>query len=358
MTYRVGSALLLKGSTGAWTFAISVLRRMGPILARAIVFRMKCVVGAILAAMLASCHSAPDPTASLAWAYPHGPTSTFGQPLPPGPFRVPGSALVLTRDQVGHAPQPIDWHPEAHPPAPPAVGGPAKNGATPCAECHLLNGAGFPASANLAGLPAAYIIEQVQAFRSGQRTSARAGQPNTAEMIKTAKAVTPAALREAADYYAHLPRPHWLKVVEGPDAPRTVPDTFGWLNAAPGGGTEPLGDRIVELSDDLPRMMIGDDAVMLVDHVPPGAIARGRQVTQSGGAGGVPCKTCHGEHLGGMGAAPPITGRPAGYVARTLWDLRSGTRQNPGAVPMGAIARGLTPAQIRDLAAFLASVDG
>ena len=324
----------------------------------------RVVAALALSTLLAACQRDAGPTAGLAWAYQHGDTTTFGQPLGPGPFRVPGSTLVLTRDQVEHAGKPIDWHPDAHPPAPPVVAGPAVGEATPCAECHLFNGAGFPASADLAGLPAAYIVEQVGAFRSGQRTSARGGQLNTAEMIKTAKAVSPAALREAAAYFARLPRPRWLKVVEGANAPRTMPDKFGWLNVAPGGGTEPLGDRIVELSDDLPRMMMGDDQVMLIDHVPPGAIARGRKVAESGGGAGVPCRTCHGERLsgllggllGGLGAAPPIAGRPAGYIARTLWDLRSGARANAGAAPMLPIARALSPAQVRDLAAYLASL--
>lgn len=316
-------------------------------------------VSAVVAfAMLASCQRTPDPTADLAWAYPRGKTTTYGQPLGPGPFRVPGSRLVLTGAQIETAKNPIDWHPETHPPAPRAVAGPAEPGATACAQCHLFNGAGFAASANLAGLPADYIVEQVEAFHSGQRTSTLAGAPNTAEMIKTARAVSPAALREAAAYFAKLPPPRRLKVVEAADAPRTVPDRFGWLDPAPGGGSEPLGDRIVELSEDLPRMMIGDDAVVLIDHVPPGSIARGRQVAASGGAAGVPCRTCHGEHLAGLGVVPPITGRPAAYVARTLWDLRSGARRNAGAAPMRAVAARLTPAQIRDLAAYLASVDG
>lgn len=313
-------------------------------------------MAAVLALLLASCAGHLDPTADLAWAYPHGETTTFGKPLAAGNYRVPGSPLVLTGAQIDGATGPIDWHPDAHPPAPRPVAGPGEHGATPCAECHLLNGAGFPAAANLAGLPADYIIEQVEAFRNGQRNSARKDQPNTAEMIRTAKAVAPAALREAAGYYARLPDPRRLRVIEGAAAPRTVPDKFGWLDPARGGGTEPLGDRIVELSEDLPRMMIGDDAVMLVDHVPRGAIARGRHVIETGGGAAMPCGTCHGGHLAGMGAAPPITGRPAAYVARTLWDLRIGARANAGAAPMRVVARGLSPAQVRDVAAYLASL--
>jgi cytochrome c553 len=204
-------------------------------------------------------------------------------------------------------------------------------------------------------LPAAYIIEQVIAFRNGERRSASPDQPNTAEMIKAAKAVTPEALRQAADYFARLPRSRWVRVIEGATAPRTFPDRYGWRNAVPGGGTEPIGDRIIELSDDLPRMMIGDDHVMLTDYAPPGAIARGRRVSETGGAGGIPCQSCHGANLNGGGAAPRIAGRPAGYIARTLWDIRVGARHNAGVAPMRNVAMGLASSEIRDVSAYLAS---
>ena len=268
---------------------------------------------------------------------------------------MPGSAVVLTRAQIEKATGPIDWHPEDHPPAPAVVGGPTRGEQTPCGECHLLNGAGFPASADLAGLPADYIIEQVGAFRTGERQSANRGQPNTAEMIKVAKLVSPSDLKQAAAYFSHLPRSPWVRVVESATAPRTTADKYGWRNAAPGGGTEPIGNRIVEVSDDLPRMMIGDDHVMLTDYAPPGAEERGRRVATTGGGAGVPCQTCHGARLNGAGAVLPIAARPAGYVARTLWDIRTGARHNPGAMPMQAVARGLTAQQITDVSAYLAS---
>jgi cytochrome c553 len=294
------------------------------------------------------------PNGAPAWVYPRGDRSVFGTPLGPGPFHVPGSALVLTRDQFDRARKPIDWHPADHPVAPASVSGPV-DGSEPCAECHLFNGAGFPGAASLAGLPADYIVEQVTAFRTGERVSADAGQPDTAEMIKVAKSVPPEALRQAADYYAHLPRPRWLRVVESATAPRTVPDRFGWLDPALEGGTELVGDRIIELSQDWPRLMIYDDHVMLVDYVPPGAIARGKHLAETGGGAGVPCRSCHGVDLAGARAVPGIAGRPAASIARALWDMRLGARRNVAAAPMLAVAAKLQPAQIRDLSAYLAS---
>ena len=305
---------------------------------------------------LSGCDRGARLTAGLDWAYPRSETTTFGAPLGPGPFSAPGSARTLSRQQVEASPGPIDWFPKDHPPAPAVVGGPSVGGATPCAECHGYNGAGFPGSADLAGLPADYIVEQVNAFRTGERRSAVADQPNTAEMIKVARAVTPAALKAAADYFAGLPRSRWLRVAESPTAPRTRPDKYGWRDPAPGGGTEPIGDRVVELSDDLPIGFLGDDHVILRDYAPPGAIDRGRRVVESGGGGGLPCRSCHGPRLGGAGPAPPISGRPAGYVARTLWDIRVGARRNAGVAPMQPIARGLSASDVRDVSAYLASL--
>jgi cytochrome c553 len=269
---------------------------------------------------------------------------------------MPGSRLTLTAAQIEKADGPIDWYPEDHPPAPAIVRGPAASGTTPCAECHAFNGGGFPASAELAGLPAAYIVEQVKAFRSGDRRSAQAGQPNTAAMIEAALSVTPQELDEAAAYFASLPRKPWLYVVETTTAPRTIPDKYGWLNPAPGGGTEAVGDRIVELSDDIQRAFLNDDHVTLTDYVPPGAVARGAVIAATGGAAGIPCTTCHGPELRGTEIAPPLAAHPAGYVARTLWDIRVNARRGPSVAQMQRSAKTLSPAEIRDVAAYLASL--
>ena len=315
-------------------------------------------LGAV-ALTLAACERAKPPaapTAGLAWAYPRGADSVFGKPLGPGPFHVPGGALTLTRAQMEAAVEPVDWRPDEHPPAPAIIRGPTASKVTPCAECHGFNGAGYPGSADLAGLPAAYIIEQVQAFRSGERRSADPEQPSTAEMIAVAKGVRSEELAQAAAYFAQLPRPHPVRVLETDAAPRTVPDKYGWLDPAPGGGTDPIGDRVVELSDNLPLSLLGDDHVTLTDYAPPGAVARGRAAVESGGGGGAPCKTCHGPQFRGGSLAPPLAGRPAAYLARTLWDIRVGARRGPSVSLMQGPAKGLSPAQIRDISAYLASL--
>jgi cytochrome c553 len=102
--------------------------------------------------------------------------------------------------------------------------------------------------------------------------------------------------------------------------------------------------------------MIGDDHVMLNDYAPRGAIAQGARIVATGGSAGAPCASCHGAGLRGTDHIPPIAGRPAGYVARTLWDIRVGARRNLEAAPMLGIARTLAPADIRDVSAYLASL--
>ncbi len=321
---------------------------------------LRVVIAAIGAAWLAAAFGTNDAntalTTGLAWAYPSGSTTAFGSPLGPGPFRMPGSPLTVTRTQMEHAEGPIDWYPKDHPAAPRVVKGPASGKAEPCAECHGFSGAGFPGSADLAGLPAAYIAEQVRSFASGERHSADPHQPNTAEMIKVAKSVTPRQLQEAAAYFAHLPRTHWLRVVETSTVPKTIPDKFGWLDPAPGGGTEPIGERIVELSDDLPQSFLGNDHVVLTDYVPPGALSRGRAIVETGGVSGQPCTVCHGASLRGGQTAPPLAGRSAAYLARTVWDIRVGARHGLAVTPMVAPSRALSALDIRDAAAYLASL--
>lgn len=314
--------------------------------------RLRAWLATCIAASLIGCSPKASPaTDELAWAFPQGPSTVYGTPLPAGPFSVPGSPLRFTRAQID-SDTPPDWFPQDHPPAPEIVlrGGPGRP--TACAECHLHNGAGFPATADLAGLPAAYIVAQVRAFRDGSRRSAQVGAPNTEEMIKVAKHVSEADLVRGAAYYAGLPHGRWVRVVETTRVPRTVPDHYGWLNRAPGGGTEPVGERIVELSNDMTHAMLGDDHVGITDYAPPGAIARGAWIAQHGPQ---PCTACHGTDLNGSAMAPRLAGRPAAYLARQIWNFRSGARHDAASGLMAAPASALTPAQIVDVTAFLAA---
>jgi cytochrome c553 len=314
------------------------------------------VVGTAAALGLGACGPAKAPAgASLAWAYPKAAKQPFG-PTAPGPKQLPGSTLTFTAAQVADDENPVDWFPGEHPPAPAIVAHQPAGGPTPCAECHQFNGKGFLGAPDLAGLPAAYIVQQIEEFRSGRRLSWEHGRPATAEMVEVAKKVTDADLASAAAYFAALPRPPRFRVAEADKAPATRPNYYGWLDLAPGGAAQPTQGRVIEVAEDFDRMVLGDDHVGVVDYAAPGAVARGEALVHAGGRGGQPCAACHGADLRGMGETPALAGRSAAYLARMLWDIKTGARQGPAVTPMLAPTAHLEEADIADVTAYLASL--
>ncbi|MBS0361025.1 MAG: c-type cytochrome [Proteobacteria bacterium] len=307
---------------------------------------------------LSACHPKPpeSPPPALAWAYPKVPDAPLPT-LPPGRYAAPGSRISLTSQQLNDDEGgPPDWFPDEHPPAPGVVTHSQQGGPIPCAECHLINGQGFLGAPDLAGLPADYIKAQVLAFRSGERRSAEQDRPATGEMITVARKVSDAELDQAAAYFAGLPRRQWFKAVEADSGPATVPSHYGWQDRAPAGGSAPLNGRIVEVAEDWQRTMLEDPHSGVLDYLPKGAVARGEALARTGGPGGQPCHSCHGADLKGGPGTPPLAGRSAAYVARMLWDIKTGARNDVGAAPMKGPTRNLTPAQITDLAAYLVSL--
>jgi cytochrome c553 len=309
----------------------------------------------LLIALAAAAPAPPHPGPDLLWAYPSDAASHVALPRGQGPFHVPGSRLAFTRLAVADDANPVDWFPQEHPPPPPVIAHQRPGGPTPCAECHLYNGRGFLGAADLNGLPAAYIAQEVKAFRTGQRRSAEAERFDVLEMIKVARAVSDAELAQAAAYYAALPRTPRLRYVEVAKVPATRPDKFGWLDLVPGGGLEPIGRRVIEVSQDMSLMLLGDDRVDLIDYAPRGAARRGA-ILAAGGPGRAPCRSCHGPELRGAGEAPPLAGRSAPYLARMLFDIKAGARAGANVARMRPSARVLSDADIADLAAYLASL--
>ena len=310
-------------------------------------------LAALAALSVAACK--PKPGDTLSWAYPH---AAKGGPLPQapqGPQHAPGSNLTLSAAQVNDEKNPPDWFPGEHPPPPDIVAHGRPGGPTPCGECHLINGQGFLGAPNLAGLPSGYIVQQIQEFRSGRRQSWETGRPATQEMIGIATHVTDAEAVQAAAYFASLHRQPWVRVVESNTAPVTLPNYYGWLDLAPNGGSTPINGRIVEVPEDTARMMLEDPHSGVIDYAPVGSISRGEALVRGGGPAGQPCAGCHGADLKGMGDTPPLAGRAATYLARMLWDIKTGARRGPAVAAMQAPAAGLGEADIRDISAYLAS---
>jgi len=73
---------------------------------------------------------------------------------------VPGSTKQYTQAQIDDIFNPPDWYPSEHPPMPQIVMTGGTRARTACAQCHLPSGDGHPESANIAGLPANYIVRQ------------------------------------------------------------------------------------------------------------------------------------------------------------------------------------------------------
>jgi len=304
---------------------------------------------------LAACQPKPVTTAELDWAYPSAPDAPLPQ-APAGVYRVPGSPLSFSADVLNdHAP---DWFPNEHPPAPIVVAEGRKPGPEACSNCHNYNGAGYIGIPDLAGLPASYIVEQIHEFRSGRRRSTQPDRPSVQVMTQMAEQVIDQDLSAAATYYAALQRPHWYRVLETTTVPKTVPNHYGWRDLDPRGGAEPIRGRIIELPEDAHRMLwMSDPHVGVVVYAPPGSVARGAVVAHSGGGAGQPCTSCHGAGLKGLGEAPPLAGRSAAYLARELWDIKSGARSGPAAALMQGPAKGLSAEQVRDVAAYLSSLN-
>jgi cytochrome c553 len=306
-----------------------------------------------LAAGLVCAQSAVPPP----WAFTVNPPPTPGAqspaPADPAPKQLPGSTASFTVAQTRDAYNPPDWHPNDHPPMPDAVAHGRPKEMRACGFCHLVNGYGRPENASLAGLPAAYIIQQMADFKSGDRKSSepKMGPPNA--MIQDAKAAKDDEIKAAAAYFASVPFKKWIRVVEAKDAPRT---RIAGSMHVPTDGTEALGQRIIEAPENLERTQLRDASSGFVAYVPPGSIKTGETLVKAGGNGRtVVCGTCHGADLKGLGPIPPLAGRSPSYTVRALFDLQQGVRKGPWSALMKAAVEKLTVDDMIAIAAYTAS---
>lgn len=285
------------------------------------------------------------------WVTPAAGDAHAGKPDARKLLEVPDARTRFTEAQITDLNRAADWFPERHPPLPAVVAsGQGDRGA--CGYCHLPGGEGRPENASLAGLPKDYIQRQVQAIARGERTGLKPDWVPSALMVRVARATSPKDLDAAAAYFSRLSFVSHVRVVEGDVAPSAAPAHFVW--ARRGGGTMPLGERIIETPESMERFERRDPNVAFVAYVPAGSISRGAALAASGGPGGVACASCHGiEFHGGLG--PPLAGRSPTYIARQLMAFRSGARRELEAAPMRLAAGKLTDRQVIDLAAYLAS---
>jgi cytochrome c553 len=290
---------------------------------------------------------------AMGWASPLNPPPAAPSPMPDmhKPLHVPGSAYTYTLNDYDHMFGAPDWFPQDHPPMPRIVAR-GRKPAWACSYCHLPTGQGRPENAPLAGLPAAYIIEQVKAFRSGERVG---GQPElTRYMRAEATHVTDADLKQAAGYFASLHFKPWTQVIETATVPKTHNAHYMLVTDA-GTAREPIGDRIIETSTDMARTELRDTRFGFVAYVPPGSIARGAVIASKGAGELVPCESCHGPDLRGVGNIPPLAGRSPTYIVRQLIQFRLGGRSNAAAAPMRQEVSHLSLKDMIATAAYAAS---
>jgi cytochrome c553 len=308
------------------------------------------VVSALATGGLAN---APDPPP--AWAFP---TRTPGHgPAPENPkaiAHVAGSSAAYRWGDLQNPNFRMSWFPREHAPMPAIVA--VASGHTPfgCGFCHGETGLGGPESAALAALPANYIVEQVSEMKAGRRRVAEPRMNAPKGMMLEAQRVGLADLTTAANYFSKLPYRSRIRVVETDRAPKTEVEVDLYARV-PGGGSEPLGQRIVEIPDDIKDWELGNPHAKYVAYVPKGSIHRGAALVASGD-GAAPCATCHGADLNGMGGVPGIAGRSPSYLARQLYDIQHGTRTGPAVAQMLPEVAHMTAADRIAIVAYLASM--
>ena len=308
-------------------------------------------VTAVAAGALFAATITPPPP----WAFPVNPPGTPPKNDDVTPKHVPGSSVALTIDQTRDAYNVPDWHPDAHPPMPEIVAHGRKPEFRACGYCHLPNGFGRPENAPIAGLPPDYIAEQIADFRSGARKTSEPKMGPPMAMVEIAKAVPDDDVKVAAAYFSSVNLRPWIHVVETNTVPKThvsgsmlVPDTPG--------GTEPIGDRIIETPENLGQTELRDAGSGFVAYVPPGSIDKGAALVVTGGGGKTTaCGICHGQDLKGLGPVPPLAGRSPSYIVRQLVDLQNGNRNGRWSALMKPVVAKLSVSDMVSIAAYTAS---
>ena len=272
-------------------------------------------------------------------------------------LHVPNAQVSFTEAELNDLFSAPDWHPASHDAMPAVVAHGRAPDVYACGYCHTAGGQGRPENASLAGLPAAYILNQVADFKSGARSSAcRVPYGPTERMIQTAAHTTDDELSAAAAYFAAQTLRPRVVVLERARVP--VPHVVGWVYAAAkGGAVEPLGQRLLEFAPDEVRHENRDDEMRYVAYVPPGSIGRGERIAHTGtGSPATACVSCHGPQLRGVGPIPPIAGRSPTYVLRELLAFQTGARAGVTGLPMRTVVKNLRMDGMIDVAAYAASL--
>jgi len=304
--------------------------------------RLRVVVALVVLPLAASAAERPE------WAFGSETPAPRSVTDPEAIITVPGSSKRYTAKQVDSFFDPPDWFPDEHPPMPQIVAHGREPAVRACITCHVTNGHGHPDNSRLPGASAAYLLRQLGDLQSGARKGGNMGP--------IAKAMTPEEMKTAADYFSQLKPIAWTKVVETDTVPKTRIGRGNRSNVIPGGGTEPIGDRIIEVPEDTARVDIRDPHAGFIAYVPIGSVAKGKELVTTGAGKTIPCSVCHGEGLRGLGDVPHLAGRSPSSIGRQLYYFQSGDRTGPAASLMKAPVEKLTSDDILAISAYVASL--
>jgi cytochrome c553 len=281
------------------------------------------------------------------WAYNIPDKVQPPEPKVPSVVRVAGSSKEYEASAIGGNANPPDWFPDEHPAPPRSVKGPMPNA---CGSCHLMSGQGHPESADIAGMPAEYIIRQMSYFKAGARKE-------EARMGPIARAVADEDVRQAAEYFASVTPSPFVKVIETATPPKTyVSADARHRRIMPEGGTEPIGRRIIQIPEDPMQVTVRNPHSGFIAYVPPGSIKKGEALAKGGGGKTIQCDICHGEKLTGLGEVPRLAGLQPVYVARQLITMQNGTSAGTNAALMKRVVAKLSEDDIISLAAYVGSL--
>jgi cytochrome c553 len=218
-----------------------------------------------------------------------------------------------------------------------------------CASCHLASGLGHPESANLAGVSAEYIQRQLSDFKARNRMGEA--------MNDIAKDLSDEDAKQASEWFAALKPNVWQPVVEADRVPKTFINEHLMRMPLPGGGDEPIGNRIIELPQDIARAESRDPHSGFIAYVPKGSLAKGKEfVTTGGGGKTIQCMICHGPSLNGLGEVPPIAGHSPMYLFRQLYYFKDGSRHGSMAALMKGVVAQMSQDDMLAIAAYVGSL--
>src|ERR1700743_1073012 len=195
-----------------------------------------------------------------------------------------------------------------------------------CGHCHLPNGQGRPENASVAGLPAEYIVQQMADFKSGWRKGSDPEMLSVTNMVKLSKSISDEDVKAAAAYFSSFKLKPWIRVVEADEVPKKKP-AGGMMVVIEGGGNELIGNRVIEVSENLEKTELRDPTSGFVAYVPKGSVDKGKALVTTGGDGTrMACTMCPGADLRGTGSIPSIAGRSPSQMTRQLIDFQLGNR--------------------------------